>query len=221
VGVSPRAFYRRKKTDPAFAREYRLALQAGYERIEMALLESGLAGSHEHDDWRRNDPPAMPPMSVNQGLQLKYLHQKEARLKAEPWPIRRLRGESREVHCLRLAIMAEAEDQRRRDAFEMAEAARWAGGEAPFGPAGEAARERLGLPDAFGLPDLAQVKGWSRARSVGSPHPTQPGEREAHVAHPERALFGGWRIAQMEAVMEERGDGVWLEAVEEEGGSRE
>jgi len=209
VGASPRAFYRRKRSDPAFAREMRLALQAGYGRIEAALLEAGLAGAHGHDDWRRNDPPAMPPMSVNQALQLLYLHQKEARLKAEPWPIKRLRGESSEVHCLRLAIMAEADDQRARDEFDVAEAERWARGEEPSGPAGERVREALGLPalrqaqdDRFGLPDLAQVTGWSRAKP------------EAASADPERALFGGWRIQELEQWLEWNGGG-WTWRVEE------
>ncbi|HET7708836.1 MAG TPA: hypothetical protein VFK50_04780 [Sphingomicrobium sp.] len=186
VGASPRAFYRRKRMDPAFAREYREALRRGYERIELALLEAGLAGSHSQDDWRRNDPPAMPPMSVNQGLQLMYLHQKEARLKAEPWPIKRLRGETTEMHCIRLAAMAEAEAQRRRDEFEMAEAERWARGEPAWGPAGEAVRRELGLGEEAALPDLAQVTGWSRADA---------GKRQ----DAETALFGGWRIEEMEA----------------------
>ena len=36
------------------------------------------------------------------------------------------------------------------------------------------------------LPDLAQVTGWSRADLAKAAH------------HPERALFGGWRIEDME-----------------------
>ena len=89
-----RRFNRRRRKDPAFARELRLALQQGYEALEMALLESGLAGSHEHDDWRENDRPAIPPMTANQALQLMYLHQKEALMLAEPLIVKRRRGES-------------------------------------------------------------------------------------------------------------------------------
>jgi hypothetical protein len=52
--------------------------------------------------------------------------------------------------------MAEERDRRAREEFEVAEAERWAKGEPPFGPAGEDVRRKLGLPD------LAQVTGWSR-----------------------------------------------------------
>src|SRR4051794_12795769 len=62
VGAAHTSFYWRKRTDAAFPREMRLALKRGYEALEMALHESGLAGSHGHDDWRHNDPPALPPM---------------------------------------------------------------------------------------------------------------------------------------------------------------
>lgn len=209
VGASPRAFYRRKRQDPAFAREMRMALERGYERLEMAMLESGLAGSHEHDDWRHNEPPAIPPMTANQALQLMYLHQKEARLLAEPWPVKRRPKESIEAHSIRLSAMYEARIQRDRERFEMAEAERWERGEPAWGPAGEKVRAELGPSirafgatqddpsirrcaatqderEGFGLPDLAQVTGWSTADA-------------SKVAHHEgRALFGGWRLEEME-----------------------
>jgi hypothetical protein len=179
VGSCFNAFKRRRDTDPAFARELRLARARGYERLEMALHEAGLAASHEHDDWRRNDLPAMPPMTVNQALQLMHLHQKEARLLSEPERIRRRRGESEQAHSERLAQMAEERDRRAREEFELAEAERWAQGLPAWGPAGEEARRRLGLPD------LAQVTGWSRADARKAPHDES------------RALFGGWRIEEM------------------------
>lgn len=187
VGASPRAFYRRKRQCPAFAREMRQALQMGYDRLEEALLESTLAEAHEHDEWRNNAPPAIPPMSANQALQLMYLHQKEARLVAEPWPIKRRRGEPNDVYLERLAQMAEERDRRHLEEFEIAEAERHARGEPPFGPAGEDVRRKLGLPD------LAQVTGWSRADP----------EKGGH--DPDTALFGGWRIEDMEEAREEAG----------------
>ena len=188
AGASPRAFYRRKRQCRAFARELRLALKMGYDRLELALIESTLAEAHEHDAWRSNEPPAIPPMSVNQALQLMYLHQKEARLVAEPWPIRRRRGESREAQTVRLAAMWEEQQRRSREEFEVAEAERWAQGLPPWGPAGEDVRAKLGLPD------LAQVTGWSRADP----------EKGGH--DPDRALFGGWRIEDMERP---RGEAEW------------
>jgi len=190
VGAAAHAFYRRRQKSSAFAREQRLALQRGYEALEMALCESGAAGSHEHDDWRHNDPPAMPPMSVNQALQLMYLHQKAALLVDEPTPIRRRKGESNAARNERLALMAEARDERAREAFEVAEAERMERGLPAWGPAGQAVR--LGLNPSAMLPDLAQVTGWSNA------------DPEKVAADSDRALFGGWRIGEMEQELEYR-----------------
>ena len=183
VGASPRAFYCRKKQCPAFAREMRMALQRGYDALELALMESTLPSTYEHDEWRHNEPPAIPPMSASQALQLMYLHQKEARLTAEPDDIRRRRGESHAVHLERLAQMAEERDRRAREEFEVAEAERWAKGLPAWGAAGEEVRRK------FGLPDLAQVTGWSRADPTKEPHG-------------DSALFGGWRIEDMEGKRE-------------------
>jgi hypothetical protein len=190
VGAAAHAFYRRRKKSSGFAREQRLALQRGYEALEMALYEGGMAGSHEHDDWRHNDPPAMPPMSVNQALQLMYLHQKAALLVDEPTPIRRRKGESNAARNERLALMAEARDERAREAFEVAEAERMERGLPAWGPAGQAVR--LGLDPSAMLPDLAQITGWSNADP----------EKASH--DPDRALFGGWRMEHMEAELEYR-----------------
>jgi len=172
AGAAEAAFYRRRRQNPAFVREWFLALQEGYEQLEMALHAGWSPHSHEDDAWRHNAPPPIPPMTVNQALQLMYLHQKEARLLAEPPHIKRRKGESREAHSFRLGAMYEARLQRDRDAFEVAEAARRERGEP-------------GLHEAWlatALPDLSQVGGWSRADPAKTPH------------HPERALFGGWRL---------------------------
>ncbi len=170
TGFSHSAFYQHAKASPAFAREMRLALRMGYERLEMALIESWSPNAHAHDEWRHNAPPPTPPMTANQALQLLYLHQKEARLLAEPDYVKRRRGESKEAHSFPLSAMYEARLERAREAFDVAEAER---------------RER-GEPRVFGpevprLPDLAQVTGWSKAGA---------GEEE----EPDRALFGGRRF---------------------------
>jgi hypothetical protein len=179
VGANFNAFNRRRRKDPGFAREVRLALSQGYDRLELAVVEASLPRAHEQDDWRHNEQPAMPPTSVNQALQLLYLHQKEARLTAEPDWLKRRRGESREAHNERLSAMAEERDRRAREAFAIAEAERWERGEPAWGPAGEAVRRELGLPD------LAQVTGWSRADPKKAPHDET------------RALFGGWRLEDL------------------------
>lgn len=175
TGFASASFYVRKRTHPAFAREWRLALERGYEQVEAALLASWSEDAHEHDSWRHNDPPPMPPMTANQALQLMYLHQKEARLQAEPPHIKRRRGESHDARSYRLGAMYEARLERDREAFRIAEAIRAERGEvSPHEP----------LPPP--LPDLAQVTGWSRADP-------------AKAAHDEtRALFGGWRIEDMQ-----------------------
>ena len=81
VGAAPNAFARRRKRDPAFAREILLAVAQGYETLDLALL-AGLE-PYADPDWRGGEPPPMPPMSVDQVLQLMRVHQKEARLLAE------------------------------------------------------------------------------------------------------------------------------------------
>ncbi|MEO5493435.1 MAG: hypothetical protein ABIR08_05350 [Sphingomonas sp.] len=173
AGASVAAFYRRRRNNPAFAREMRLALEQGYERLQMALTASVLPASYEDDAWRHNDPPEMPPMTVNQALQLMYLHQKEARLLAEPPHLRRRKGESREAHSFRLGAMYEAQMERAREKFAVA----------------EAARRARGIPGLYecwrATADLAQVRGWSTADPAKAPH------------DPDRALFGGWRIEDM------------------------
>ncbi len=176
AGFSHAAFYQRRKQSPAFAREMRLALEMGYERLEMALLASLHPDSHEDDAWRHNNPPPIPQMTANQALQLLYLHQKEVRLQAEPPHIKRRRGESRDAHSFRLSVMYQTLEQRDREEFLIAEAARRERGEPwLFGP--EA------LPE---LPALDQVTGWSKAAA-------------GKTAHDEtRALFGGWRLKDWE-----------------------
>jgi hypothetical protein len=126
-------------------------------------------------------------MSASQALQLMYLHQKAARLTADPWPIKPRRGEPDIVYHARLVAIAEEQDRLRREEFEVAEAARHARGEPAWGPAEEDVRRKLGLPD------LAQVTGWSRADP----------EKGGH--DPDTALFGGWRIEDLEQAREEAG----------------
>jgi hypothetical protein len=176
AGASVAAFYRRRRRNPAFAREMRMALEMGYERLEMALLEGFEPGSYRDDAWRHNEPPPIPQMTANQALQLLYLHQKEARLIAEPEPIRRRPGESREAQSVRLSAMWEARQQRAREAFDVAEAERRAQGKpSGFGP------KILPPP-----PALDQVTGWSKADPAKTPRDTS------------RALFGGWRLTDLE-----------------------
>ena len=171
AGFAHSSFYRLRDYDPAFAREMRLALEMGYDRIEMALIEGFDPESCRDDAWRHNDPPAIPPMSAAQALQLLYLRQKEARLWGERPDRRRRRGEDTDAYCSRLGRKWRAEKAWDREGYEVARALR-SGGEAP---------EHL-EPAPPVLPALEQVTGWSGADRAKQPH------------HPDRALFGGWRL---------------------------
>lgn len=175
AGFGTGAFYNHRHRNPAFAREWQLALEMGYERLELALLESAMPESFTDDDWRRNDPPAIPAMTANQALQLLYLHQKEVRLGGTPGPVRRRRGESRAARDERLVLMGEHRLERNRLAFRIKEAERLARGEPTY-----IDWEAEGNP----LPDLSQVTGWSKAKGGAETDPT-------------RALFGGWRIGDI------------------------
>lgn len=159
AGFSHSAFYARRRQNPGFAREMRLALAMGYERLEQALIESYLPRAHVDDAWRHNDPPAIPPMSADEALMLLRLHQQEVRLQAEPPHIKRRRGESGEAHSYRLAAMYEAEKARDREDFEIAEAAR-----------NEGAGGTRFEPPAPVLPDLAQVSLRLRDAEHGRQH---------------------------------------------------
>lgn len=157
AGFSHTAFYLRRREDPGFAREMRLALATGYERLEAALLESFAPESHAQDGWRHNDPPPIPPMTASEALQLLYLHQKEV-MGGTPKPLRLRRGETPDERALRLQLLSEQRLERAREEYRVAEAARTGGGRV------------AGEPPPV-LPALDQVTGWSKARSIPSGNP--------------------------------------------------
>jgi hypothetical protein len=140
----------------ANVREMQLALETGYERVELALMEAALASSYRDDAWRHNDPPAIPSMTVDEAMMLLRLHHQSVRLQEEPPHIKRRRGESREAHSYRLSAMYEARLQRDRDAFDVAEAAR---------RSATAATSESPHEEPFPtLPALDQVKGWRKGK---------------------------------------------------------
>lgn len=175
AGFAHSSFYRLREHDPAFAREMRLALQIGYDRIELALIESFDPESYRDDAWRSNEPPPIPPMTAGQALQLLYLHQKEARLWDERPDRRRRRGEDTPTYSARLARKWRDELAAEREEGDLARALEQAG---PVPPHLE--------PPRPVLPALEQVTGWSKA------DPAKP----AH--DPGLALFGGWRLKDWE-----------------------
>lgn len=176
AGASARAFYRRRRKDPAVAREFRLALKMGWERLEMAALQASLPQSHADDQWRNCRPAPLPRFTADQAIQLLVLHEKSVWQMWEQPHRRRRRGESDETHSIRLQAMWRAEKSREAEAEAMRRAARYEES------GGWRHEDEVPPPE---LPPLDQVTGWSRAK--GGP---------AH--RPGLALFGGWRIEEME-----------------------
>jgi hypothetical protein len=176
AGASARAFYRRRRQNPAFAREMRLALKMGWERLEIAAMEAALPESHADDRWRNCDLAPMPRFTADQAIQLLCLHDKSVNQSWEQPHRRRRRGESDEIYSLRLQAMWRAEQGLAEEAEAVRRGFRYeATGDWRF-------EEEVPAPS---LPPLDLVTGWSKA-SGKPPH------------HSGMALFGGWRIADME-----------------------
>lgn len=175
AGASARAFYRRRKENPAFAREMRLALRMGWERLEMAALQAALPESHSDDRWRQCAPAPLPRFSPDQALQLLFLHEKSVNQSWEQPHRRRRRGESDDVYTERLRAMWKVEKDLEAEAEALRRAARWE-------ETGDWRHEDEPPPPE--LVPLELVTGWSKASG-----------RPAH--HEGVALFGGWRIGDM------------------------
>jgi hypothetical protein len=177
AGASPGAFYRRRRLNPVFAREMRLALKMGWERLEMASLAAALPHNHAHDRWRQcGREAAMPPLSWDQAFQLLCLHDKSVHQSWEQPHRRRRRGESDAVYTERLRAMWQAEKSIEAEQAAVRRAARY---EASGG------WRHSDEPPPPELPPLETVTGWSRASGKAK-------------RHGDLALFGGWRIGEME-----------------------
>ena len=173
AGFSHSAFYQKRRARPAFAREMRLAHTIGYDRVEYALLASGLPESHADDAWRHNDPPPIPPMTADQAIQLFALHQKSIRMSWDAPHRRKRRGEPWETYTERLRAMWVCEKSKEAEDRAVRRAARW-----------ETAGD-WDLPEDDEIPPLPAlelVTGWSKADPKKVPH------------NPDLALFGGWRL---------------------------
>jgi hypothetical protein len=178
TGASARAFYRRREKNRAFAREMRLALRTGFERVEAAALMAGLPQSYADDAWRHNAPLPIPAMTPSQALQLLCLHDKSVYQSWEKPHRRQRRGESEETYTERLRAMRMVEERHKAEDEAVARASREEGAGAVQGAAGQSG----GVPL---LPALDQVTGWSRAQGK-PPH------------DPEVGMFGGWRLEHIE-----------------------
>jgi hypothetical protein len=182
AGFAHSSFYARARKHRAFAREKRLALEMGYDRLEAAAIASALPDSHEDDGWRHNDPPPIPPMTPDQALQLLCLHEKSVRQSWERPHRRKRRGEPWATYTERLRAMWTAEKAREAEDAALRRAARYE----------ESGDWRLPEePEPPQLPPLHLVTGWSKAR----PEPVEGADPKKPKHNPRKALFGGWRLA--------------------------
>lgn len=171
AGFSHATFYARARANPGFAREMRLALETGYERVEGAMLESFTVGAARDDGWRHNDLPPVANVTADHVLHLLHLHHKAVRLWAERPDYKRRRGETSDQQSARMALQWRAERAREREDEAIARTAL----------AEPARRDPHEHPPAI-LPSLDQVTGWSAA------DPAKPKYR------PGQGIAGGWRI---------------------------
>jgi hypothetical protein len=146
------------------------ALSIGYDRLEAAALQAGLAamrGDGKTSAWQvRSAGTPLPPMSWDQAFQLLCMHQRTQRLGREHRTQRLPHFEFNEA--IRMVDRALRADER---SMHFALTGRW-----------RLPREQA-PPD---LPPLHLVTGWSRADPNRVKH------------NPNLALFGGWRIGDLE-----------------------
>lgn len=173
AGAAEAAFYRRKRRNPGFAREWQLALEQGYEALEMALIAGFEPDAALDDAWRHNEPPPVPMMTTNQALQLLYLHHKTAKLWAEAPYMNRRRGETSDDWSERRGRDYVAGKARIAERLQIEDTNR------ALKKALDQVERRMARKPK--LPALDQVTGWSKADPDKVPHDAT------------RALFGGWR----------------------------
>ena len=207
AGFSPSSIYQRARIDPGFAREMRLALQIGYERLEFALIRSFTAASHRQDAWRHNDPPEIPPMRPEQALQQLHLHHKAARMWSErPWEKPRA-GETTDQWSARMATITRVRERR---AFEDAEVARaegrrpepksrFEGDMAVYDLSEKLRAEVLAAAPPKAQPAVGTVR-WAKLRLRQTREAAEageaPAEREVRMRRTGEAMFGGWRVEE-------------------------
>ena len=204
AGFTREAFYNRARIDPGFAREWRIALQTGYERVEFALIHGFTAASHRHDDWRHNDPPDIPPMNPEQAIQQLHLHYKTAKLwSTRPWEKPR-RGESTEQWSARMATITRARQRREYEDAEVARAqgrapeptSRFEGDMAVYDLSEKLRAEVLASAPPKLQPGVGTVR-WAKLRLRQSKEAAAggeaPAERDVRMRRTGEAMFGGWR----------------------------
>jgi hypothetical protein len=170
AGFTHSAFYQKKRRRPAFAREWGISLEIGFDRLEWALsasMEAGLDPFARGDYAQRDygDAP-LPPMTVGQAIQQVSFHRRACRLEGA-FAGRRARSEPA-IETVRDEVLFKLSALRRARRYE--ETGSW-----------RFAHEQSPPP----LPPLHQVTGWSKADPARSGRPS------------DLAWFGGWRIGDL------------------------
>jgi hypothetical protein len=173
AGFTHSAFYQKRKKRPVFAREMKISLTVGYDRIEGAAIErtlQALNGDGPENAWLSELVVAnpLPRLSFDQAFQTMCLHRNSVRLDGDRPPGRPARVEPNLPAAL-------AEIGRKIDAIERA---------ANYEESGSWRYAHEQPPPR--LPPLHRVTGWSKADPAKAKH------------NPGIALFGGWRIEEME-----------------------
>lgn len=144
-GFTPSTAYKLRQADPAFAAAWQEALEIGYARLEMALLERAIQTIETLGDDAPDAPPPVGAMTVTQAMDLMNKHRASVsggRAKAGRGA-RRRRPTPDET---------DAELLRRIDAIERARGAEPEGG---ANPEGESGQGMAGFDD--GAPDEAEL----------------------------------------------------------------
>lgn len=172
AGASPAAFYRRRRRDPAFAREFRIALRIGYDRLEHAAMERTLQAMRMDG----GDPVWLAGALADNPIPPLSFDQALQLLCLHRNSVR-LDGDRPPGRAARIEpnpVAAFGAIGRNIDAIKSAARLKATG-----------SWRRADEPPPPELVPLERVTGWSRA-SGRPPH------------HEGVALFGGWRIGDME-----------------------
>jgi hypothetical protein len=166
TGFTHSAFYQKKKKRPLFAREMKISLTIGYDRLEYSAMERMLQTLNGNPAWLAEAVAGnpLPEMTWDQAFQTLCLHRNTVRLDGDRPPGRRPRINPNPAEAMFVI-------GRNIDAIERAARYEQTGSwrhthEAP----------------APKLPPLHLVTGWSKADPAKVKH------------NPGLALFGGWRI---------------------------
>ncbi len=195
AGFAHTSFYHRKAKNKGFALEMRAALDMGYDRLEMAMLESFSPYAHCHDEWRQHEPPPIPPMTATEALQLLSLHHVSVRNDFDLKHRGRRRAETRQQYGKRLSIMFWADQRRLAENNAMERASQFIK-DGTWRLPGD-------WPKAPTLPPLDQVTGWSKAKGRGSGK-AKMSDETSQITAPGKGMFGGWTIADWDGVKRRR-----------------